>query len=145
MRTIVFFSFIIAASTLLVPFACLAQNPKYIVTVVADGKPLNLSQGISLTTKTLDLTAQLTQESLREYPQLKPNIAINKAILNLVRDTKRVGYLDWSGEESIVTLLKEAKKGDRLVIQLEDVKAQTKKGVAQKVNDDKIIQISIQE
>ncbi|GAB3890211.1 hypothetical protein [Spirosoma agri] len=122
---------------------CLAQKPVYDVTVTADGKSLDLNQGISASTKTVELTGQLTPESQQQYPQLKPVVLINKAVFNLIRDTRRVGFINWPQDGSIARLFKEARSGDRFVIQFEDVEVQTKQGTTQKVDGLKLIQISV--
>ena len=79
MRCIIFSLSLVAMATLATSPACLAQNPTYDVTIVADGKPIDLIQGIPARTKALQLTGQLTQKSQQQYPKLKPTVLINKA------------------------------------------------------------------
>ncbi|QMW04755.1 hypothetical protein [Spirosoma foliorum] len=143
MRPRLFSLSLMAIVSLTTSLACLAQKPSYDVTIVADGKPLDLSQGIPAHTRTLQLRAQLTQNSQQQYPQLKPTVLINKAILNLVRDTRRVSFVNWPSDESVASLFKQAQVGDRFLIQFEDVESQTKGGVVQKIDNSKIVQVTV--
>ena len=123
--------------------SCLAQHPSYDVTILADGKPLALTQGIPLSTKVIQFTGQLTPESQQEYPHLKNDVLIHKATLNLVRDTRRVGFSSWPSDASIATLFEEAKVGDRFLIQFEDIELQTKQGQSQKLATSKLVQMMV--
>ncbi|GAB3716945.1 hypothetical protein GCM10027592_58700 [Spirosoma flavus] len=143
MRAVLFS--LLAVTTLATSPVCLAQKPNYEVILMADGKPLDLSQGISARTKVLQLLGQLDQKSLQQYPQLKTTVLINKAILNLVRDTRRVAYEEWPGDGSIAGLFQQAKAGDRFVIQFDDVESLTKQGMVQKIDSAKLIQLTVKE
>jgi hypothetical protein len=140
---------IIASSA--APFTCSAQltivnqEPDYTVAIVVDGHPFNISEGIPTNTKTLALTGQLTQQSQQEYPQLDPTLVISKAILNLVRETKRIGFITLPTDKSLAELLKQVKVGDRFILQLEDVSVQFKQGGTQKIDRAKILKISVRE
>ncbi|SFF20294.1 hypothetical protein SAMN05216167_1355 [Spirosoma endophyticum] len=125
--------------------SCLAQTANYDVTIIADGKALDLSQGIPASTKTIELTGQRTQKDLQQDSQLKPDVLIQKATLTLARDTKKICAINWPGKASIANLFKEAKVGDRLMIQFEDVELQTKQGQTQKIDDSKLVQLTIKE
>ena len=131
--------------TLTISGSCLAQNLNYDVTILADGKPLELTKGIPVSTKAIRLIGQLTPKSKQAYPQLKQDVLIHKATLNLVRDTRRVGFITWPGDASIATLFKEAKVGDRFLVQFEDVELQTKQGQTQKLDNSKLVQITVTE
>jgi hypothetical protein len=126
---------------------CLAQAPDktitYDVAILADGKQIDPVRGIQDTTKELSFTGQLTKESRISYPQLKPDVTIGKATINLVRDTQRVGFINWPGTESLSSLFKQAKAGDRCLIQFDEVSVRSNQGVAQKVKGFKLIQITI--
>ncbi|GAB3011643.1 hypothetical protein [Spirosoma pulveris] len=135
----------IAIFSLAASLSCVAQKPNYDVTMIADGKPLDLGQGIPVHTKVLQLRGRLTQASQQQYPQLNPTVVINKATFNLIRDTRRVSYMNWPGQESIARLFKQAKAGDRFLIQFEDVESQTKQGVVQKIDNFKIVQVTVKE
>lgn len=118
-------------------------SPKYNVSIIADGKPLSDSRAIPGTTKEIELIAQLTEKSLKDYPQLNSTVTINKAIINLARGTQRVDFIDWPGSRPLATLLKQAQAGDRFIIQFDDVSVQTKQGVRQKVAKPNISLIAI--
>lgn len=126
---------------------CLAQAPiraiTYDVAILADGKPIDPVRGIQNTTKALSFTGQLTGESRISHPQLKPEVTISKAIINLVRDTRRVGFINWPGTESLKDLFKQARAGDRCIIQFDEVSVRSTRGVPRKLKDFKIIQVSI--
>lgn len=145
MRPILFSLSLIAIVSWANSLACLAQKPNYNVTITVDGKPLDLIQGISTHTKALQLTGQLTQDSQRQYPQLKSTVLINKATLNLIRNTRRVSFINWPGNGSVASLFSQAKAGDQFLIQFEDVESQTQQGVSQKIDNSKIVQVTVKE
>ncbi|GAB4054649.1 hypothetical protein [Spirosoma litoris] len=145
MRPLFILFLLITLATLTVSGSCLAQNPNYDVTILADGKPLELTQGIPVGTKAIHLIGQLTPKSQQEYPQLKHEVLIHKATLNLVRDIRRVGFITWPSDGGIATLFKEAKVGDRFLVQFDDVELQTKQGQTQKLDNSKLVQIMVRE
>jgi hypothetical protein len=145
MRLLYFIPLLVAFANVATSLTCLAQNLSYDVIILADGKPINIGNGISVTTKTLHITGQLTSQSKQQYPNLMPTVAINRATLNLIRDTNRISFTDWPYGDSITTLFKEAKVGDRFVIKLEDVKASTKSGTMQTIEDTKIVQLTLRQ
>ena len=121
------------------------QEPNYIQMVVADGQPLLMNQRILTSTKTITLGGQLTRLSEQDYPQFESRLLIRKATLNLVRDTKRIGFISWPSENSLVTLFREAKPGDRFIIQVEDAALQLKQGGTQPIAKPKVYKLSVKE
>lgn len=116
----------------------------YAVSILVDDKPIDIVNGIPLTAKSVRINGQLSTKSRQDYPELNPDVAINKATISLVRGTKRVSFIDWAGTEPLAIVLSQnAKAGDRYVIQFEDVSAQTKQGTTRKLNGNRVYQFSL--
>jgi hypothetical protein len=107
------------------------QEPNYVLTVMADGQPLRMNQDILASTKTISLQGQLTRLSEQKCPQLESKLLIRKATLNLVRNTRQIGAISWPSEQSVASLLTQAKAGDHFLVQLEEVALQLKQGDTQ--------------
>ena len=141
-----FISFLlVAVATLTVSGSCLAQQPNYEVAILADGKPLDHSEGISMSTKVIALTGQLTPKSLQQYPQMKPTILIHNSRLFLLRDNRPISAINWPGKASVGDLFKDAKVGDRFMIKFEEVELQTKQGQTQKTDISKLVSLVVKE
>ncbi|WP_461066978.1 hypothetical protein [Spirosoma horti] len=147
MRPLLILSLMILAWASINPISLLAQNVSknlsYDVTFIADGKLVNLTQGIPHDAKTFNMKGKLTPESKKRYPQLKSEVAINKAVISLVRNTRRVAFVNWTGNESLSSLPKLMQAGDRFVVQFDDVDAQSKDGINHKLANFKFMQITV--
>jgi hypothetical protein len=53
--------------------------------------------------------------------------------------------MNWPGNGSVASLFVQAKAGDQFLIQFEDVESQTQQGVVQKIDNSKIVQVTVKE
>ncbi|WP_461091876.1 hypothetical protein [Spirosoma gilvum] len=144
MRTLCFFTSVWLILNAGVSLAqSIAQEPDYTVIITADGRPVDLKKGISTTTQTIQLQGSLTKESRQLFPQLKSDVLIEQVIISLVRGTRRVDYLNWTGVESLARLSKQAQAGDRYVMQFEEVSTQTRQGTSTKLSNNLIYAVPL--
>ena len=126
------------------PSQSTAPPTRYTVSIIIDGNPVDLSKGIPAVAHTITMQGQLTPESLRENPQLKLAVSINHAVISLVRDTRRVGFVNWPASKSLTSLSRQSRAGDRYVIQFDDVDAEARDGKREKMTNNVIIQTTVQ-
>lgn len=119
------------------------NQPHFEVLLLIGGKPANLYKGIPLTTQILQLEGYLTRQSQLEYPHLKPEVTIHRAVISLWRQANRLGSIVWTGNESLSSLSQQAQKGDRYAIRLEDVSVQTKDDKTEKLTANQQMEIAI--
>ncbi|WP_080055873.1 hypothetical protein [Spirosoma aerolatum] len=122
-------------------------EPPVQITILADGKPVGPTSKVPISSQTITLTCQLTPEAHRQHPELDSNVIIKNAVINRVRGTTRVGFLNWSGsgnDLSIAFAPAEA-PGDRYIIQLEDARIQYKNGTSVRLHKPIFYTISFRE
>lgn len=102
-------------------------EPKIDLITKADGKPADNAKGIPAGTQKLDFTASLSAESRQQFPDLQPQAVIKSAWVSLARGTRRVATQFWQAGEPLSKVAKEAKPGDRYVIEF-DLAARRKDG-----------------
>ncbi|WP_080055935.1 hypothetical protein [Spirosoma aerolatum] len=143
MRTVCLFAFILAIISRIALAQPLFQEPDYTVSIIADGKPVDLKEGIAAITQTIQLQGKLTKESKAQFPQLHSDVLIERVMISLVRGTQRIDYLNWTGDESLIKLSTQAQAGDRYVMQFEKVNVQTKQGTMNPLTKAVIYSVSL--
>ncbi|WP_266368647.1 GldM family protein [Tellurirhabdus rosea] len=112
---------------LLAPSALLAQaspEPKFTLTLLFDGKPVDESKGVPLNSRTL--TATSAPDSQTGKPEAE--VVIEKGFINLARENPRVAVIAWNGKGSLETLASQAQPGDRYVVEIEKAYFRNKNG-----------------
>ncbi len=109
-----------------------SQEPTYEVLVYEDGVPINPEIGISNLSKSIQLKVVLTDNSVDKYPYLKPSVIAKNLIANHIRNGKRIKL--YPGDPSLnFVLLGVLQAGDRIVIELDNLRVETKDGMTRKL------------
>lgn len=123
-----------------------AASPEYILSIQADGMPVNPDISIPITTRTITLKAQLTPQSIQAYPLLEPTVLIREGYINFIRNNRRYSMMLWEGNElpfvGFVNIA-QAQAGDRCALEIRDARTRTKAGVTRKFPRNKTILLTL--
>lgn len=126
-RVIPVFLSLIAVHLLIINGLAQTANPSVVITVTADGKPIDQQTGLSVATKVIQFNGKLQGLNSSRQNEMKPDLIIKGLKLTLARNGHILAKLNWASVSRIENAFDNAQPGDFLILQF-TVAAQGKDG-----------------